>query len=305
MNLIEHYQYIDEECIDPELICSLCMSPFQIPTSGKCDHTFCKLCIEQWIDRQPTCPICRIRLYRTGLQQISTRIVLNQLHRLQMRCKRCDRTNIQRGNINQHEEQCPQQIVPCPASDIKCTWKGARSTLANHLRECPFQKIRPVIADVYQSLKNVYEPLINELQTLRQQLEQEKQRNHAHTQFLVALFNKGKPMSDRCTCSVGECRIQQNAARIFGSHSSAELPYQNEHKLRQNKKVSLCGEALKKQHRILSCSFGQYSQTSSPFTCANCQKGTDFSNIALHHCEGGCICRACVQKFGSFNPFLH
>lgn len=35
--------------------------------------------------------------------------------------------------------------------------------------------------------------------------------------------------------------------------------------------------------------------------CANCQNDIDPTTIALHHCEGGCICRTCVEQFGSLD----
>ena len=38
-NSLDDYEYLNENSIDAELKCPLCMSPFQSPTSGSCGHT--------------------------------------------------------------------------------------------------------------------------------------------------------------------------------------------------------------------------------------------------------------------------
>ncbi|CAF1147216.1 unnamed protein product [Adineta steineri] len=152
---LNDYDYIDEDSIDCELKCSLCMQPFQVLVSATCGHTFCHVCISQWVARQSTCPTCRMRTSTEDFRPISTRIVLNQLERLLMKCKRCNKMNIQRGNIHEHQQRCPNQIVSCPAFNIKCSWNGTRNALTEHIQQCSFQKIRPVIDDIYEHLKNV------------------------------------------------------------------------------------------------------------------------------------------------------
>lgn len=209
-NMLNFYSYLNEDNIDNELKCPLCMQPFQVPVSAECGHTFCQVCINQWASRQSTCPNCRLDTSKGAFRPLSTRIVLNQLERLLMRCNRCNQSNIQRGNINEHEQRCPNQTVSCPAFDIKCTWKGTRNSLTEHIQACPFQKIRPAIDDIYEHLKNIYEPLVDELQTVRQQLEKQIQNNSVKKRFLLAVFNKGKPMSDRCSNNNRNCQLIQS-----------------------------------------------------------------------------------------------
>jgi hypothetical protein len=204
-NPFDDYEYLNENSIDAELKCALCMSPFQSPTSGACGHTFCQGCVQGWVARQSTCPTCRIRTSTEDFRPISTRIVINLLDRLLVRCKRCDQTNIPRGDVNEHEKRCPNQTISCPAFDIKCPWKGTQNALTAHLEECPFQKMRPVIEDLYEQSKKRDEPLLAELQTVRQQLEKQRLQNR----FLLSVFNNGKPMTERCSGQHGSCQLQQ------------------------------------------------------------------------------------------------
>ncbi|CAD5114167.1 DgyrCDS3309 [Dimorphilus gyrociliatus] len=47
------------DLMEEELICSICSELFICPMSLQCTHTFCALCIHQWIKRKNECPQCR------------------------------------------------------------------------------------------------------------------------------------------------------------------------------------------------------------------------------------------------------
>ncbi|CAM4791319.1 unnamed protein product [Rotaria magnacalcarata] len=291
-NVFNDYDYMKDDSIDPELKCPLCTLPFQSPVaSATCGHTFCQVCISQWMTRQATCPICRTMTSAKEFRPISTRIVLNQLERLLVRCKRCNQANIQRGDIHEHEKRCPNQTVSCPAFDIKCKWKGARSALTQHIQECPFQKIRPAIDDIYEHLKNIYEPLVDELQTVRQQLEKQMQRTNDQNHFLLAVFNKGKPMTNQCSGQTWNCQLQP----------SIQIETRSQRKQKQKNPFQ---EQLnfQQEEQEFSRPVDQSAKTISPenkFICTNCQCGVNPQDIVLHHCEGGGICRSCLETYGS------
>jgi len=38
--------------------CAICLSTIYNFATIKCKHSFCMQCIETWIDRKPTCPVC-------------------------------------------------------------------------------------------------------------------------------------------------------------------------------------------------------------------------------------------------------
>jgi len=39
--------------------CSICQGQLDGPISLPCGHLFCEECVSEWLDREPTCPLCR------------------------------------------------------------------------------------------------------------------------------------------------------------------------------------------------------------------------------------------------------
>ena len=301
-NPFDDYEYLNENFIDAELKCALCFLPFQSPTSGTCGHTFCQECVHPWVNRQSTCPTCRIRSSTEEFRPISTRIVINQLDRLLLRCKRCNQSNILRGDINEHEKRCPNQLVSCPAFDIKCPWKGTRNALTKHLDECSFQKIRPVINDLYEHLKNLYEPLVDELQTVRQQLQTQMTQIQDQNRFLLAVFNKGKPMTEGCSVQQISCPFQNKSIMQYRNQRNQ----QDESSYRQTEnQISMVNEAvladIRQQARLRVNQLGRDSSTPNLLNCANCHNGVQPTDVSLHHCQGGVICRLCFDNYGQLD----
>ncbi len=144
--MVNSYSYMNEDEIDDELKCAICRQPFIEPVSSTlCHHTFCKECIIACINRERCCPVCRADSYHEHYQPIRSRVLLNQLNRLRVCCDACQAGNIQRGYFQDHIQNCPNWVIPCTASDIRCEWRGMRNQLANHVRSCPFQRIRPIV----------------------------------------------------------------------------------------------------------------------------------------------------------------
>ena len=148
---VDQYSYVTEDQIDSELKCSVCNQPFVQPMVGKqCEHTFCKVCIDNWYQQNFSCPLCRMN---TPFKPLTTRIVLSQLDRLLVRCSHCHQNNIERGNFDDHiQHQCRQVNVRCKAADLKCTWTGKRQELVEHSAICPLLQIRPVIQELRSEL---------------------------------------------------------------------------------------------------------------------------------------------------------
>ena len=123
-------------------------------------------------------------------RRVTTPIVINQLNELLVRCNRCQETNIQRGNFNDHEKRCTKKIIPCLAADIHCEWTGTSDQLDEHLIQCSFEKFRPVIRDLQGQIDSSL--------LLRNELEQklEQQSNDIH--FLLTVINRGNIMHKKC-----------------------------------------------------------------------------------------------------------
>ena len=134
------YEYVDEQSIHPDLICSICCSPFDNPCCTPCDETFCRYCITQWLQKQNTvCPFCRQSLSIDVLTE-PCRLVRNMIDQLHVKCLACGQTDLLKGNFNDHlEKVCPKTIVRCSSSTTsQCSWKGPREQLKQHINGCSF-----------------------------------------------------------------------------------------------------------------------------------------------------------------------
>jgi hypothetical protein len=154
----DDYDYINEESIDKHLQCSICTRPFLHPTLTKCKpnrHTFCYHCIEEWIEHNPSCPICRQQLNSQDLTLITDGPLIGILNELKIRCKFCQQSGIQRGNFADHiNKTCPKVNISCSSADIKCPWTGSRDQLNQHLSTCMFNPLRPLITQLQKQINN-------------------------------------------------------------------------------------------------------------------------------------------------------
>lgn len=128
-----YYTYMNEDQIDRELICMICNEPFQSPVNcTQCGQTLCEQCNDIWNETNLSCPLCRKE--NSQYVPVISRIVINQLNRLLVKCPLCQQINIERGNFSDHMTcTCPKQMVLCSE---KCGWKGFRENLQCHLTKC-------------------------------------------------------------------------------------------------------------------------------------------------------------------------
>ncbi len=232
MELSCEYEYMNEGLVDDELKCSICHHPFVSPVSTDiCGHTFCQICIETWLLQQQTCPSCRRRVLASNFQPVSTRIVLNLLNRIPVRCISCRELNIERGNFNDHKQQCIKRIVSCSFSNLTCLWTGKQDELSQHERTCPYRQVQPIV---------------DELQNQNRKLQTTVQKQAEQIRFLLILLNNGKLMNQSC--------IQDDYCQVF--RLSPDEP-----------------------------------------KCNMCRSPTRHINIAVHHCDDGCLCKTCYQMY--------
>lgn len=167
-----NYEYDDESSIDESHKCPICRKPFNQPVTTLCDHTYCQACIQCWLSQDhSSCPECQQNLSANDLTPITTRLVLNILDRLLVKCILCEQNQIQRGNFAEHLSRfCPKAIVTCTASDVKCPWSGTRDELENHLVTCNYERLRSVLGEIITINKKFEEQiqtLTNHVQTLQ------------------------------------------------------------------------------------------------------------------------------------------
>lgn len=72
--------------IDDELKCPICYRLLEDPVQGvNCDHVFCRLCINSWLNSSNKCPIDREQLFKHHLTS-APKILVNLINRLEAKC---------------------------------------------------------------------------------------------------------------------------------------------------------------------------------------------------------------------------
>ncbi|ELT99533.1 hypothetical protein CAPTEDRAFT_128127 [Capitella teleta] len=133
--------------VDEELVCPICSGVLEEPLQApNCEHAFCGGCINEWLTRQPTCPVDRGAITPNQLKPVP-RILRNLLSRLEISCD-----NVSFG----------------------CTAVLKLDVLVNHLQECEFNPKMPVHCELGCGLVVPKDELqthncVRELRTLMQQ----------------------------------------------------------------------------------------------------------------------------------------
>ena len=149
MSSTKKFEYVNESSIDPELICTICKSPYQDPRCTPCDHTFCADCIATWTRLNPrSCPTCRRPVPNNDLAPAS-RIVRNMLDRLLVKCTRCGDMTIRHEQFADHFwKTCPKITVCCVAAEMRCSWTGPIDQLESHLSSCAFHQLQDFLKEL-------------------------------------------------------------------------------------------------------------------------------------------------------------
>lgn len=103
--------------VDEELLCPICSGVLDEPLQApQCEHAFCTDCINQWLTRQPTCPVDRNPITFNQLKPVP-RILRNLLSRL---------------------------VINCDNVTFGCTQTVKLDVLSTHLQECEYNPKKPV-----------------------------------------------------------------------------------------------------------------------------------------------------------------
>lgn len=139
------YVYMDRKIISPLLLCCICRDPFIDPVTAEDQRRGCRSC---FTPKDGT------------LTNIADFIVIEMLNSLLVQCTQCGQTNIRRDALEKHEKtDCRRAIVTCKAADIKCPWEGIREQLDDHLINCIFEPLRPVLGELVMENKLLREKI--------------------------------------------------------------------------------------------------------------------------------------------------
>ncbi|XP_017755208.1 PREDICTED: E3 ubiquitin-protein ligase NRDP1 isoform X2 [Eufriesea mexicana] len=169
--------------VDEELVCPICSGVLEDPVQAPvCEHAFCRTCINEWIIRQPTCPLDRTPITSAQLRAVP-RILRNLLARL---CISCD--NIMYGcqvivkldSLVSHLEQCeynPKRPMLCEQG---CSLIIPKNELKDH--NC-VRELRNIIHSQQQKLADMK----RELGEQQLQINEHKREIHLLKDFMRAL----------------------------------------------------------------------------------------------------------------------
>uniref|UniRef100_A0A7S4IGK0 RING-type domain-containing protein n=1 Tax=Vannella robusta TaxID=1487602 RepID=A0A7S4IGK0_9EUKA len=96
----ELFEFVDENDIDEDLQCPVCLEPFEdgvTHNTDPCRNCFCKACILPLDD----CPLCRAPVNEEDLTPIP-RLVYNAINKLKVKCNQCDAIT-RRGDFSDHK----------------------------------------------------------------------------------------------------------------------------------------------------------------------------------------------------------
>ena len=126
---VDGYEYMNENEIDDDVKCTICIQPWQSPVSLDCQHTFCEVCIDKWLRTEATCPVCR---RQCGVNSVPRRLtdttIGSQLDGLPVRCLRCKKSEIPRSRFPKHFQRCSRNRMAVLADWIPKRWSWKNKT---------------------------------------------------------------------------------------------------------------------------------------------------------------------------------
>ncbi|CAF2045397.1 unnamed protein product [Rotaria magnacalcarata] len=148
------YEYTDRASIGESLLCELCHNRFIDPVVTQCGYTYCGACIEPKIRNGSHCPSRSCNQLLTTAHLIINHPTISITDKLKIRCRFCGEPNLNRRNFYKHiKESCPERRIDCLGKDIGCPWSGPKSEHSEHIQMCLFEKLRPMVDELYKVIK--------------------------------------------------------------------------------------------------------------------------------------------------------
>ncbi|CAF1413531.1 unnamed protein product [Adineta steineri] len=146
---------MNEDAIDDKLKCIICAQPFQSPVILDCQHTFCEVCIDTWIKKNASCPICRRQVDTNYvLTKITDLNICNQLDCLPVRCLQCHKNGIQRNRFKKHIKRCAKSRISIFSDSIQNRFNSIKRTIRtkyNSLETSTSQRrVTPIVEPIQQ-----------------------------------------------------------------------------------------------------------------------------------------------------------
>lgn len=194
------FEYEGEGLISKHLKCLLCSKPFINPVSIQCSNeqnTYCRRCIEKWIDENHACPTCGRRLNRRSLNPIEKSIVTNIPDDFPMKCSKCNQTYLRSSFLSDHQDNMYESndaVTTCHSNDNHQSSKDRNNQeesivqilrrenheLKNHLKRTE---------EIMQRFQNRLDEQENENNQIKHELAQIKEERRLEEQRKQSLMN--------------------------------------------------------------------------------------------------------------------
>ncbi|CAF1445972.1 unnamed protein product [Adineta steineri] len=179
--------------IDEELICSICGGVLQDPLQApSCEHTFCQICIQEWLSRAQTCPIDRTPLEIDQMKPVP-RILKNLLSRLDISCENEGCMAIVKLDLLVNHlidcEYSPKKLVQCENGCGMMILKSDNNNNINHNCVHVLRSELDVVKNEVQKYKHDVDFYKNEVRTLQEFIRIIRTNNPTISCFLERVEN--------------------------------------------------------------------------------------------------------------------
>jgi hypothetical protein len=130
--------------------------------------------------------MCRTKISSETNYLTSSLLIRQQVDELLVKCKLCNESKIERGNFENHCQNCSKRTVRCSNAGIGCPWSGQIDKRDKHTKHCQFQLFRSVLLPFEIKMKglkatvqeqhNMIQQLQNHNQQLKTQIEQHERQ---------------------------------------------------------------------------------------------------------------------------------
>ena len=166
------------------MTCPICLEFFESPKETPCHHVYCKSCIENYLEKQSTCPDCRQPLSKGQLAISSFERLVNKLevycsNKIHKNCKQTKGCNWKghRMDLQTHlENDCCHNF--CENSAKGCPYEGSKKQLKLHIEEeCEYVLIScPKKCEVLVQRNSIEEHIKNSCAVTLKEIEDAKRQ---------------------------------------------------------------------------------------------------------------------------------
>ncbi|XP_037051211.1 E3 ubiquitin-protein ligase NRDP1-like [Bradysia coprophila] len=115
--------------IDEEFMCTICTQVLENPVQSSCEHIFCHACINEWLAKVKTCPVCRDTITK-NVEPVA-RYFRNLLNKLELKCDFASLGCKSVLKLEDFKDHIAGRCVYNPNMEIACD-KGCNITIRRH-----------------------------------------------------------------------------------------------------------------------------------------------------------------------------